>query len=129
MTSFFVPGIPVPQGRPRAFKLGNTISMYDDPKSKAWKRVVAQVAALQHNRWCGENPLAVSLSFFMPRPKSAKIEWCDKRPDVDNLSKGILDALNGICFKDDGQVVALYAQKKYGTADYIGVHITIEDAK
>jgi Holliday junction resolvase RusA-like endonuclease len=34
-----------------------------------------------------------------------------KKPDVDNLSKFVLDALNGVLYKDDDQVVRLTATK------------------
>lgn len=35
------------------------------------------------------------------------------RPDIDNLQKGIFDALNGVCWKDDSQIVEVLAQKVY----------------
>lgn len=38
----------------------------------------------------------------------------DKKPDCDNLAKIILDALNGIAYKDDSQVTHLCVSKEYG---------------
>lgn len=37
-----------------------------------------------------------------------------KKPDVDNMAKSILDALNGVAYKDDSQVVDLSIEKYYG---------------
>lgn len=36
------------------------------------------------------------------------------RPDVDNIAKLVLDALNGVVFTDDGQVCEIRARKRYG---------------
>ena len=41
MIHFKIEGKPVPQGRPRAVRMGAGVRMYDPPKSKAYKRVVA----------------------------------------------------------------------------------------
>ena len=36
-----------------------------------------------------------------------------KKPDADNIAKAILDALNGLAYYDDAQVVHLEVQKRY----------------
>lgn len=36
-----------------------------------------------------------------------------KKPDLDNIAKGVLDACNGVLFFDDGQIVALTVRKLY----------------
>lgn len=64
------------------------------------------------------------LTFFMPIPVSwskAKKEAATKgdvlpttKPDIDNLAKCVLDALNGIAYRDDNQVVRLEVSKFYG---------------
>jgi len=43
------------------------------------------------------------------------------RPDADNIAKAILDALNGLAYKDDNQVFELYIRKRYGEEDRIVV--------
>ena len=48
------------------------------------------------------------------------------RPDVDNYAKAALDALNGVCFLDDAQVVVLTARKRYAAA--AALHIEVERA-
>jgi Holliday junction resolvase RusA-like endonuclease len=130
MISFFVPGIPVPQGRARSFKLGDGIGHYDDPKSKAWKGVVAKVAGLQRNRW-HEGPLKATLVFFLPIPKkTSSVIWPFEKTrgmgDSDNYAKACLDAMNGIIYKDDIQVCRLDVEKQYANNVNTGVRITIE---
>ena len=47
------------------------------------------------------------------------------KPDTDNIAKAILDALNGVAYKDDNQVANLLVIKKYGVTD--NVEITIRE--
>lgn len=64
------------------------------------------------------------LTFFMPIPVSwskSKKESAIRgdvlpttKPDIDNLAKCVLDALNGIAYRDDNQVVRLESSKFYG---------------
>lgn len=48
-----------------------------------------------------------------------------KKPDTDNIAKGILDALNGIAYLDDKQVVKLEVEKHY--SQNARVEVTIEE--
>lgn len=41
----------------------------------------------------------------------------NKKPDIDNVIKGILDPLNGVVFDDDVQVVSMEIIKKYVDGD------------
>lgn len=48
--------------------------------------------------------------------------------DCDNLSKGVMDALNGVLFKDDSQVKELYVDKNTDTDERIVIKCyTIEE--
>ena len=68
-------------------------------------------------------PVAVSISFLLATPKAwskAKKELAQeheilplKKPDVDNLVKTVLDALNGLAYEDDKQICELHAYKTY----------------
>lgn len=46
-----------------------------------------------------------------------------KKPDIDNIAKVILDALNGIAYRDDTQVVSLSCQKQYAEEARVEVEI------
>ena len=59
-------------------------------------------------------PVALSLAFYMKRPKSRKKDnYVMTTPDLDNLEKAFLDGLNDVAYGDDKQVVVKNAVKKY----------------
>ena len=47
-----------------------------------------------------------------------------KKPDTDNIAKAILDALNGLAYYDDAQIVELTVAKRYGTVPCVEVVIS-----
>jgi len=62
-----------------------------------------------------EGPVKIDLKFYKLKPKSMKksvIYWTTK-PDLDNLIKLAIDAVNKIFFGDDSQVVGITASKQY----------------
>lgn len=124
-------GLPVPQGRPRTrIVVGRGkpfATVYDPQNSRSWKQTVAvQVQASLPADWSLlEGPLRLELIFRLPRPKSArKAEvYPAKRPDWDNLSRGVTDVLEGVLYHNDAQIVAATVSKHYG--DRPGVEIDI----
>ncbi|MBT2601403.1 MULTISPECIES: RusA family crossover junction endodeoxyribonuclease [unclassified Oceanobacillus] len=133
MTSFIVPGNPVSQGRPRAGKRGSKIIMYDPKESKEYKQYVALIAKQYAPKIPYEGPLSVRLKIYRQIPKSTTkkdralyIEGIKRpvvKPDTDNYTKAVLDALNGIIFKDDSQVTDLFASKYYSDKPRIEIDI------
>jgi Holliday junction resolvase RusA-like endonuclease len=119
-----VNGVPKSQPRPRAFVRGNRAAVYDPGTAEGWKSEIA-VACKEMEGALIDRPLAVALTFFMPRPKShfrtngmvkptAPQYWCDSKPDVDNLAKAVLDAMTAIrVWIDDDQVAELLVRKYY----------------
>lgn len=45
------------------------------------------------------------------------------KPDCDNIAKIILDALNGLAYKDDSQITALLIFKEYGEQAKVSVEV------
>jgi Holliday junction resolvase RusA-like endonuclease len=130
MISFFVEGNPVPQARPRTFwhaALRKFVTM-NPRRSEDWKGVVRNRSIPYRPREPIDYPVRVKMEFHLPRPKSAKNKtWADVRPDLDNYSKGILDALQAAGYlKDDARVVWLECKKIYAEEDQSGVLITIQ---
>lgn len=123
MIEFTIPGDPVPQGRPRAGRAGKRIVMYDPKESREYKRYVSLIARQHAPKTLLKGPLSVEMKIYRKIPKSttkkdrALISEGIKRPvtkpDTDNYTKSVLDALNGIIYKDDSQVTDLYASKYY----------------
>ena len=46
-----------------------------------------------------------------------------KKPDIDNIAKAVLDALNGVAYGDDNQVTALEVSKHYAAEAHVDVII------
>ncbi|MDP7337683.1 MAG: RusA family crossover junction endodeoxyribonuclease [Vicinamibacterales bacterium] len=99
-----------------------------NPRLKDWHHVVAgaaQTYAKAHNVGF-DQAVAVELRFALPRPKSLpkKVVEHLKKPDLDKLTRAVLDALTGVLFKDDSQVVEIVASKTYA-ADHPSVGIVV----
>jgi crossover junction endodeoxyribonuclease RusA len=65
-------------------------------------------------------PLEMNLTFVMPRPKRLKLggrEPYDRKPDLDNMEKAVMDALNERIYVDDSQVCSKTSKKWYAASD------------
>lgn len=127
MISFFVSGVPTPQGSARAFVVnGKPVITSSNRSLAAWRRLVSDAA--QNHAHMIEGPVKLNVSFILPRPKSLpkKVQWNIKRPDLDKLIRSVGDSLTGIMWKDDSQVVTINATKSYAAnAESTGVLIEI----
>ncbi len=134
MVEFTVLGEAVAQGRPRAGKTrtGRTV-LYDPAKSKNFKEYVKLVASQNAPRTLLEGALKVRVVIYRETLKSfskRKRELAESRllrpitkPDLDNHAKSVLDALNGIIYKDDSQIVDLTVSKYYSEKPRVEVRI------
>lgn len=130
MTEFTIPGIPVPQGRARR---GRGKTMYDPPKSRAYKEYVSLVAMKHKPKELYEEALFMRAKIYRPIPKSmtkkdrklaiAGIKRPIVKPDNSNYIKGIEDALNGIIYKDDSQIVDHDISKFYSDDPRVEIEI------
>lgn len=108
----FIAGIVQPQGRPRAAYRNGRIMVYDPPTSKKWKKEIRrQLPKIEGPPW--ETPLILTAHFWLPKPKSVKRVECSVKPDLSNCIKAVEDALEGIVFKNDSQIVCLNVSKSY----------------
>lgn len=119
----FVPGIPKAQARAKAFvyKKGGAMRVghYDPETSRDWKRTVLdRVATEARSRDMAPTagPIGLELVFTLTRPKSLpkRVIYHTRKPDVDNLAKAVKDAMKGVVYGDDSQVVSLSVAKGYG---------------
>lgn len=131
--SFFLHGIAIAQGRPRFRRTGTFVQTYDPKKSKDWKEMVGWQGKeiKKKNGWAMiEGPIEASIKFMLQRPKSLpkRIEYHVKKPDCENLSKAIFDALEGIMYKNDSQIWKLSIEKHYETA-LPGVSVVLRECE
>ena len=115
MFEAFIDGIPKPQGSKTAYARNNRVVMFEANKNlPAWR--THAISTLK--RYAPAEPmagaLAVYLFFYLPKPKTATRRHPSVKPDVDKLSRAILDCLvqSGI-IEDDSRVIELHAFKAY----------------
>nr|DAZ31979.1 MAG TPA: Endodeoxyribonuclease RusA [Caudoviricetes sp.] len=123
---------PKPQSRPR---FGRNRA-YEDGKMTQWKRNCVSQLRLLNPKIIEKGAIFVSMTFYIYPPKriaevkkkrlelESEAIYVDKRPDIDNYIKAVLDCSNEILFKDDGQVAALSSQKLYSLNPRIEIEIT-----
>ncbi len=108
-------GDPVAQGRPRFSRQGGFVKAYDPAKSRDYKSYVRLIAAQNAPDSPVEGAIEFSLRIYRAIPKgmpkykreAAKAGTLRPvtKPDVSNVLKGVEDALKGVWYKDDSQIV------------------------
>ena len=154
---FSVYGKPAPQGSKRTGgghmmangKISKPHSFEANKRTRPWRAVVRDAAEQRiadHLCYWGiaDGPVEVNLTFFKPRPKyhygtgknADRLKpdmpyYCTTGPDVDKMSRAILDSMTDArVYLDDSQVVSLHAVHVYadkdGTYPTGGVSVTVE---
>ena len=129
---FEVPGKITGKGRPRVNT--TTAIAYTPAKTKEYEELVKQYFIIKYrkiNPLEGRIKINITAYFSVPKNTSKKQEENmlnnaispTKKPDIDNIAKIILDALNKLAFKDDNQITKLEIEKKYGTEEKISVKV------
>lgn len=139
---FGVSGKPQPAGSKRAFPfvrpgrkpfskgwLGVRVSD-DNPKAAAWKNAIARIAAKRFGQKPLTGPLGVKFVFRLARPKShyrsgknghllrdSAPKYPEVKPDALKLARAVEDALTGVVWVDDAQIVEELLQKRYASGD------------
>lgn len=125
MNIYFIFSIdPIGKARPRFSKYGT----YTPKKTKSFEDHVKISAVSQMKEMRAkpiEGAIAAHIKFIIKRKKSVKRKYATVKPDLDNMIKAIMDALNGVAYKDDCQVVQLMAEKVYTETSDSG-RITVE---
>lgn len=128
---FTVYGIPQPGGSKKGFIIRGkgkkdrvVITDDNEQKVKPWKNNIEIVAAeLMGERPLYEGPLMLVVEFYIPRPKGhygvhgvkrSAPRYPTVRPDATKLLRPLEDALSGVLWKDDAQIVEQIVRKRYG---------------
>jgi Holliday junction resolvase RusA-like endonuclease len=145
-------GRPQPAGSKKAFQHPRTgrIVVTDDAKhSRPWKQQVAGAArdalieAREGDRFAAllTGPLRVRFEFFFVRPKghygtgrnahlvkASAPDFPTVKPDTTKLVRAAEDALTGVLWRDDAQIVEQTASKHYGTPERCEITVVTIDA-
>ena len=111
--------------------------MYDLPKVSKFKEQLHELACSQYKGEPLEGALNVEINFYRRVQKSAtkkerlrRLSGVDRpivKPDLDNYIKSTLDALNGVIWADDNEIVELQAHKFY--SDNPRIELTVHELK
>lgn len=116
-----IPGKPLGKQRPRVLKNGIA---YTPKETVNYETLIKQLYATEH-RWAKplEGPLKMKVTAYFPIPKSVSKTKATsmeqghirptKKPDADNIIKIVADALNGLAYRDDSQIVSCSLEKYY----------------
>lgn len=125
LLTFRVLGEPRPQGSGALIRAKHGGIIKKTPAHAArWRNEVAEAAsrAIAEQGWvkADQSALSVSIEFYLRRPKShpkwrqAEVPWVTTAPDIDKLSRAVLDAMTAAgVFRDDSQVSELRVEKRY----------------
>lgn len=139
---FTVLGVPQPGGSKRGFIIRakgkkDRVRMEDDNEKrvKPWRNQIQIVASeLMGDRPVFEGPLMLVVEFYVPRPKGhfgvhgvrrSAPRYPTVRPDATKLLRPLEDALNGVLWKDDSQIVEQIARKRYGDPPRAEVKVAV----
>ena len=111
-----------------------TCKAYTPENTKDYEMLIKQYFKLKYPRYVPlENRVAVKIvaQFKIPKTATKKDKALieegkispTKKPDIDNIIKIILDALNKMAFKDDNQITKIEVEKIYGEEEKIFVKI------
>ena len=135
--SFTVYGHAEPAGSKTAgrSKSGTMFVRDSNPRSRQWKHAVAQVAAAEmtgHELLDG--PIALAVRFVVVRPqghygkrglKPSAPACPTVRPDLLKLARAVEDALTGIVYRDDAQIVTEFLSKSYGSPERVEIALSV----
>lgn len=139
--AFTVFGDAKPAGSKRAFALrkggvltGRVAVADANPNSREWKQQVAYAARQAYSGELLEGPLKVTLQFYRVRPrghygarglnsKGRASTAPTGRPDVLKLARAVEDALTGVVWRDDAQIVHEVIAKSWGEPARVEVSV------
>lgn len=130
--SLIIPGKPLGKQRPRVLKNGIT---YTPKETVNYETLIKELYIIQHFRKQLEGPIKMHIRAYFSIPKGVSKRKKEemiagkirpvKKPDIDNIIKIIADALNGLAYRDDNQIVECTIEKYF--SDEERVEIVIEE--
>ena len=123
--SFQVKGQPIPKARARTIRKGGKTWSFTPKRVTKWEQMI-QEEAKKHFLEPLDGPLALTLIFYLKRPKSRRKDtYVSTTPDLDNLEKAVLDGLSDVAYIDDRLVVAKNSIKRYVITGEPRIEVTV----
>lgn len=136
IVTFKVEGNPVGKQRARYAKRGNFVQTYTPEKTRTYESLIkdAAIVAMGASEPL-ETPVSLYLYIRVPIPTSATKKRLEaiskgdekpiKKPDASNVLKSVEDAMNGVVYKDDSQIVNIHVTKVYSSQ--AGIDICVKE--
>lgn len=130
---WWVPGVPAPKGSARAVISRSTgkallLASGSDGNARAQTAWSNAVGWATRAAWRGLpllGAVAIAIEFHLPAPKRRTRAAPTVKPDLDKLLRSTLDAMTGLAYHDDAQIVDAHPRKVYAGADGPGAWIEI----
>jgi len=95
-------------------KAGKIVTKTDSTGLAAWTRDCQWLArAARVTKTLKPYGVELRIQFVFAKPKTSKIDAPTVKPDIDKTLRACLDALTGIAYEDDSQVLVVSAEKSY----------------
>ena len=124
-----IPGTPIAKGRPRLSKWGT----YTPEKTVNYETLIKELFIISNQKKLDGALVLVAKAYFPITKSTSKKNRAKmisgeihhtKKPDYDNISKIIGDALNGLAYDDDSQIVDGRLIKSYSEEPRLEIEIT-----
>ncbi len=127
---YVILGRPEPQGSTSSFiRNGKIATTSANKKLKPWRKTLSDAVFVESGcvpyLGAGLEPVTVTVDFFFQKPLRApkRRRHHTVKPDVDKLLRAVLDALTGIVYRDDAQVVDARGRKHYGMPERCEIEV------
>lgn len=131
-----LPGQPRGKGRPRFARVGAFVHTFTDKKTLSYEEQLSEAGVIAMRAYpprLGALSVRIEAAFGIPPSWSKKKRSAalagdlmpTGKPDFDNISKIVGDALNGIVWKDDSQIINASFRKFY--AEVPGLIVSVWD--
>ncbi len=108
--------------------------VYTPNNTKDYENLIKQFFVLKYPRYVPiENRVSISIEAYFKIPKNTSKKNTElmlennisptKKPDIDNVVKIVLDALNKMAFRDDNQITKIDVEKRYGEKEKLIIRI------
>jgi hypothetical protein len=134
---FTIPGIARGKQRPRATRTGRVYTPKETVNQEAYIKMLAATAMRGFAPLVG--PLEATFSISVAIPKSFTRQqrnlidegklYPTSKPDIDNVVKLLCDAMNGVVYGDDKQIVDLFVSKVYEDSASTTVMVSMKGEK